>query len=156
MSICAVGRLIDCRVQGNCQVRRAPYPDKGTKLICGDEKQMAAVSVWVEVESQHFNAPSSALARELFTKQIFGLKADAKAVEENEQKLAKVLDVYEARLSKSKYIGCDCFTLADLLHLPNLEMLFKTPVKAAFESRPNVSRWANEILARPAWKKVVA
>ncbi|XAR61306.1 Glutathione transferase [Bertholletia excelsa] len=132
------------------------YADKGTKLICGDEKQMAVVSVWMEVEAQQFNAPSSALAWELFYKQFFGMETDPKAVEENEQKLAKVLDVYEARLSKSKYIGCDCFTLADLHHLPNLQILLKTPVKAAIESRPNVSRWANEILARPAWKKVVA
>ena len=37
-------------------------------------------------------------------------------VEENEAKLAKVLDVYEKRLAQSKYLGGDYFTLADLHH----------------------------------------
>ncbi|XAR61303.1 Glutathione transferase [Bertholletia excelsa] len=132
------------------------YADTGTKLICRNEKQMAVVSVWMEVEAQQFNAPSTALAWELFYNPMLGIVTDPKAVEENEAKLAKVLDVYEARLAKSKYIGCDCFTLADLHHLPILQILMTTPVKAAFESRPNVSRWASEILSRPAWKKVVA
>ncbi|KAI6695733.1 hypothetical protein NL676_023443 [Syzygium grande] len=81
---------------------------------------------------------------------------DAAAVKENEAKLAKVLDVYEARLGQSKYLGCDCFTLADLHHIPTLTNLMGTPLKELFETRPKVSAWVADIMARPAWAKVLA
>ncbi|CAI0394357.1 unnamed protein product [Linum tenue] len=78
------------------------------------------------------------------------------AVEANEAKLTKVLDVYEARLSKSKYLGGDQFTLVDLHHLPNLQCLIGTPTKKLLDSRPKVSAWIADITGRPAWAKVLA
>lgn len=133
------------------------YADKGTQLICPDPKKMAHVSVWMEVEAHQFDPPASKLSWELVYKPMFGgIPVDPAAVEENEAKLGKVLDVYEARLSQSKYIACDCFTLADLHHLPNMQNLMGTPVKKLFDSRPHVSAWCANILARPSWSKVQA
>ncbi|KAH1107162.1 hypothetical protein J1N35_010930 [Gossypium stocksii] len=48
---------------------------------------------------------------------------DTTVVEENEAKLAEVLDVYEAHLVEPKYLACDHFTLVDLHHLPNVQYL---------------------------------
>ncbi|KAK8509864.1 hypothetical protein V6N12_001936 [Hibiscus sabdariffa] len=76
-------------------------------------------------------------------------------VEENEAKLGKVLDVYEIRLTQSKYLAADHFTLADLYHLPNLQCLLSTSAKKLLEARPHVSAWVAEITARPAWSKVL-
>lgn len=87
---------------------------------------------------------------------MFGLQTDNAAVEENEAKLAKVLDVYEARLAQSKYLAGDSFTSADLLHLPTMHYLMGTKVKALFEERPHVSAWSKDILARPSWEKTLA
>lgn len=115
---------------------------------------MAILAVWMEVESQKFEPASSKLAWEMVFKPMFGMTADEATVEENEKKLEQVLDVYEARLSVSKYLGGDSFTLADLHHLPNIKYLMGTKVKRLFDARPHVSAWADEIQSRPAWIKL--
>ncbi|KAL9435713.1 hypothetical protein AB3S75_021892 [Citrus x aurantiifolia] len=131
------------------------FPDKGTELACPG-KPIAPLLVWKEVEALQFDPPSSKLNWELVYKSMFGMTTDPAAVEENEAKLAKVLDVYEARLSQSKYLACDCFSLVDLHHLPNINLLLGTPVKKLFDARPHVSAWAADITSRPAWAKVLA
>lgn len=127
------------------------YADKGNNLIINDPKKMAIVGVWMEVESQKFEPASSKLAWEIAFKPYFGMTPDEATVEEYENMLEQVLDVYEARLSDSKYLGGDSFTLVDLHHLPNIKYLLETKVKRLFEARPHVSAWVNEILSRPAW-----
>ncbi|XP_030517606.1 glutathione S-transferase-like isoform X2 [Rhodamnia argentea] len=131
------------------------YKDKGTQLVC-EGKPMATVSMWMEVEAHQFDPVASKLQWEIVYKPMFGMATDAAVVEENEAKLAKVLDVYEARLSQSKYLGCDCFTLADLHHQPALTNLMGTQVKKLFDARPKVSAWVADIMARPALAKVLA
>ncbi|KAH9615626.1 hypothetical protein KSS87_011779 [Heliosperma pusillum] len=132
------------------------YESKGTPLLCKDKKQIANLAIWSEVEAHQFDPVASKLAWELFYKGLFGMQTDAAAVEENEAKLVKVLDVYEARLAQSKYLAGDSFTLADLQHLPALHYLSGTKVKSLFDERPHVSAWCKDILARPSWEKSLA
>ncbi|CAL2281139.1 unnamed protein product [Prunus armeniaca] len=132
------------------------YFDKGTQLVIRDSKKMAILSVWTEVEGQKFDPAASKLTWELGIKPLFGMPTDSAVVEEYEAKLAAVLDVYEARLAQSKYLGGDSFTLADLHHLPTINYLMGTQSKKLFESRPHVSAWVADITARPAWNKVIA
>ncbi|XVE73289.1 hypothetical protein DITRI_Ditri11bG0105500 [Diplodiscus trichospermus] len=133
------------------------YADKGTQLLLpGSNKSMATLQLWKEVEAHQFDPAASKLVWELAFKPIFGMATDAAVVEENEAKLAKVLDVYETQLAKSKYLACDSFTLADLHHLPNIQCLLMTSAKKLFDSRPHVSAWVADITARPAWSKVLA
>ncbi|XP_065861307.1 glutathione S-transferase-like [Euphorbia lathyris] len=129
--------------------------DKGTNLLCTG-KQMAILGVWLEVEAQHFEPIASKLNFEIIFKPMFGMQTDPAAVEDNQAKLAKVLDVYESRLAESKYLACDCFTLADLHHLPNLQLLLTSQCKKLFDSRPHVAAWAADITARPTWAKVLS
>uniref|UniRef100_A0A2P2K7A5 glutathione transferase n=1 Tax=Rhizophora mucronata TaxID=61149 RepID=A0A2P2K7A5_RHIMU len=131
------------------------YADKGTNLICSG-KQMAILSVWMEVEAHQFDPAASKLVWELLYKQMFGMATDTAVVEDNEAKLAKVLDIYESRLSQSKYLACGDFTLADVHHVPNIAYLLKTQCKKLFDARPHVSAWVADITARPAWAKVLA
>ncbi|XXG80643.1 hypothetical protein AAC387_Pa09g1459 [Persea americana] len=132
------------------------YAGKGTDLICKDSKKMAIVAVWMEVEAHHFDPEASKLVWELAVKPMLGMTTDPGVVGASTEKLGRVLDVYEARLAQSKYLGCDCFSLADLHHLPCLNYLMSTQAKELFDSRPHVSAWCQDILARPAWAKVVA
>ncbi|KAK1398890.1 hypothetical protein POM88_008753 [Heracleum sosnowskyi] len=132
------------------------YADKGNPLVVQDQKKMAIVSVWMQVEAQHFDPPASRIGWELVYKPMFGQQTDNAAVEENEAKLAKVLDIYEARLTESKYLGGDCFTLADLNHLPAIKILMGTPSSKLFESRSHVKAWCDDIQARPSWQKVIS
>ena len=108
------------------------------------------------MEALQYDPVASKLVMELGVKPLIGMDTDTAIVEENESKLAKVLDVYENRLALSKYLGGDCFTLADLHHLPTLQYLLGTQTKKLFDSRPHVSAWVADITARPAWLKVQA
>ncbi|CAI0394352.1 unnamed protein product [Linum tenue] len=128
------------------------FASKGAQLVTGE----AEMKVWLQVEINHFEPASSQLGWEQVFKPMFGMTTDPAAVEANEAKLTKVLDVYEARLSKSKYLGGDQFTLVDLHHLPNLQCLIGTPTKKLLDSRPKVSAWIADITGRPAWAKVLA
>lgn len=132
------------------------YERNGTTLISKDMKQKAIQAVWMEVEAHQFDPTATKLVWELVFKAMFGMQPpDMAIVEENEAKLAKVLDVYEARLSQTRYLGGETFTLADLHHLPQMNRLMSTGVKKLFDERPCVSTWCSDILARPAWKKTV-
>ncbi|KAI3897968.1 hypothetical protein MKW92_037612 [Papaver armeniacum] len=132
------------------------YKDIGTDLFRHDNIEEAAmVGVWIEVESQHFSPPSTAIIYEMFVGPIFGLTIDQSVVNLNLEKLGKVLDVYEARLSNSKYLACDSFSLADLHHLPNIYYLMKiTPCADLINSRAHVKAWWEDISARPSFVKV--
>ncbi|XP_062083290.1 glutathione S-transferase-like [Humulus lupulus] len=133
------------------------YINRGTDLVFKEPKKQAVESVWAEVEAHHFDPAGIILNWELSVKpRLLGQEVDQAAVDENEDKLVQVLDVYEKRLTESKYLGGDRYTLADLHHLPTAEYLMDTGVKMLFESRPRVSAWLADITARPAWGKVVA
>ncbi|KAK6164743.1 hypothetical protein DH2020_001607 [Rehmannia glutinosa] len=132
------------------------YADKGTPLINHEDlKKMAIIGVWLEVEAQRFDAAGHKLSFEILVKPIKGWTTDEALVEQLQAQLTTVLDVYEKRLAQSKYLGGDDFSLADLHHVPIVNNLLKTKVKALFEERPHVWAWCEDILARPAWKKVL-
>ncbi|CAN1313903.1 Glutathione S-transferase F8, chloroplastic [Linum perenne] len=128
------------------------YKDKGTQLISENPE----TKVWMQVEVNQFDPPAAQLCWEQEFKAVFGLTTDAANVAANEAKLNKVLDVYESRLSNSKYLGGDQFSLADLHHIPNVHCLVGTPTKKIIDSHPKVSSWIADVTARPAWSKVVA
>jgi len=132
------------------------YADKGTPLISSDSKKMAIVRMWMEIESQKYDQAASKLVWELAVKPMYGIPTDPATVEETEGKLSTILDFYDKTLSKSKYLAGECFTLADLHHLPTIHYLMNTPSKKLFEARPHVTAWVADITARPAWSKVLA
>ncbi|KAL9671117.1 hypothetical protein QQ045_008683 [Rhodiola kirilowii] len=130
------------------------YKDSGTDLIRhGDIKEAALVKVWTEVESQQFNVPISTITYQYLISPKFGKLTDEALVEENVAKLEKVLDVYEERLSKSKYLAGDFFSLADLHHMSYIHYFLKTPKANLINDRASVKAWWDDISDRPAFKK---
>ncbi|KAJ4835529.1 hypothetical protein Tsubulata_041072 [Turnera subulata] len=135
------------------------YADKGTQLIRTSGKEMAEMLVWMEVESLHFGSVFRIFSRERVFNPLKGLPTDTAVLEESKAKLSNILDVYEARLGRSKYLGGDTFTLADLHHIPTIASMMKaTDWKELLDSdsRPHVRAWIADITARPAWAKVLA
>jgi glutathione S-transferase len=134
--------------------------DRGNQSLLGRKEDgvvgRAAIEQWIESESQAFNPPSLAIAFQITFAPLMGRETDMAVVEQNEAKLAKVLDVYEQRLGESQYFAGDEFTLADLVHMPNTDLLVsKTNMAALITERKNLSRWWDEVSVRPSWKKVV-
>ncbi|MGD7340629.1 glutathione binding-like protein, partial [Ralstonia pseudosolanacearum] len=131
------------------------YKGQGTDLLRhGSTKEIGLVGNWIEVEAHHFNPVVSPIVQNLVISPVFGKPVDQAAVDENVPKLAKVLDVYEARLSESKYLAGDFFSLADLNHFPYMHYLMKTEVAALVNSRPHVKAWWEAVSSRPSFKTV--
>ncbi|GLJ52789.1 hypothetical protein SUGI_1124570 [Cryptomeria japonica] len=71
---------------------------------------------------------------------------DKALIESSVQKLSEVLDVYEERLSKSKYLAGDFYSLADLSHLPTTEYIVKATDKGyLIRNRKHVNAWWEDI-----------
>lgn len=135
------------------------FMDQGTQFIFPhDKKKMAEMAPWIEVESTKFSPIAAKLGFECLFKSMYGLgsEIDEAVVSQLEEELCKLLDVYEVRLSKCKYLSGDDFGLADLHHMPEFENIMKIGSKKIVEARPNVSKWVATILARPSWAKVLA
>eukprot|EP00271_Cylindrocystis_brebissonii_P023000 TRINITY_DN9183_c0_g1_i1.p1 TRINITY_DN9183_c0_g1~~TRINITY_DN9183_c0_g1_i1.p1 ORF type:complete len:217 (+),score=54.99 TRINITY_DN9183_c0_g1_i1:222-872(+) len=130
------------------------YDGEGTALFGKTPKEKAAVNQWLEVEGQTFNGPISAIVVELVFKKHHGKEADEAKVAEAAEQAAKVLDVYEAHLTKNEYVAGDFLSLADLSHLPYTDLLMHTVHANLITSRPNVNKWWEKISALPSWKKV--
>ena len=92
------------------------YHKPRTELVFEVPKQQGIAATWIDVEDHQFNPPAEQLRQELVDKTKKGLTMDKEVVAEAEAKLVKVLDVYEERLTHSKYLGGDRFTSADLSH----------------------------------------
>lgn len=130
------------------------YKSTGTDLLRHDNiEEEAMVGVWLEVESQQFCPAIDAIAHQILINPFLGLPTDQSIINANLVKLHLVLDIYEARLSNSKYLACNFFTLADLHHLPYIHYFMKTPYANLITSRAHVKAWWEDILARPSFIK---
>lgn len=119
-------------------------------------EEKAVVDQWMEVESHNFNdlVVSLVLQLEVFPKT--GQRTDDAIVEDSIKKLDNVLDVYEHRLSVSKYLAGDHFSIADLCHLPAILFLMTDGgLGRLITEKKCVNSWWNDISGRPSWKKLM-
>lgn len=133
------------------------FEGQGTPLLGKTVKERAMVTQWCEVESQTYDRALSGIIDQLIWAPHFGKTTKEEVVAEEMAKLEKVLDVYEAQLTKHKYLAGDFFSLADLSHLPGTHLVVNTGKKGAvFASRPHVNAWWEDISSRPAFRKIIA
>ena len=117
-------------------------------------KEAASVKVWTEVESHRYNPAIAPIVFQFMVAPLRGNSPDQTIIDDNVEKLGKVLDIYEAKLSSTKYLAGDFYSLADLHHLPYTYYLMKTPAASVVNERPHVKAWWEDISSRPAFKKV--
>ncbi|XP_047957563.1 glutathione S-transferase F9-like isoform X2 [Salvia hispanica] len=132
------------------------YRSQGSELLGKTIEERGLIEQWLDVEAHNFQPPLYDLVVQLLINPKTGVASDPKRIQEDEEKLAKTLDVYEERLSVSKYLASDTFSLADLSHIPFGNYLVTTLKKEyLIRDRKNVSRWWDDISSRPSWKKVL-
>ncbi|KAM1016360.1 hypothetical protein ACFX13_046802 [Malus domestica] len=132
------------------------YKSQGTNLLGNTIEERGLVEQWLEVEAQNFHPPINNLVLHILFASVLGFPSDRKIIQESEEKLGKVLDIYEERLSKSKYLAGDFFSLADLSHLPFTHYLVANMGKEyMIRDRKHVSAWWDDISNRPSWKRVL-
>ncbi|CAL4895694.1 unnamed protein product [Urochloa decumbens] len=120
----------------------------------GGLEQSAIVDVWLEVEAHQHEPAAGAIVMECLITPLLGGAPDQAAVGENAGKLRRVLDAYEARLSRSRYLAGDSVSVADLSHFPLMRYFMATEHAALVEALPRVKAWWEELAARPAARKV--
>ncbi|KAG8050383.1 hypothetical protein GUJ93_ZPchr0009g1751 [Zizania palustris] len=127
--------------------------EHGYQFLLGkDALERASIEQWLHHEEHAFNPPS----RALFCHLAFPLDEEDEDIEMQKTKLKEVLEVYDQRLSDSKFLAGDRFTLADLVHLPNSHHITASDdFVYLYDSRKNVQRWWNDISSRNSWKKVL-
>ncbi|KAH9706013.1 glutathione S-transferase F9 [Citrus sinensis] len=132
------------------------YRSQGTELLGKTIEERGLVEQWLEVEAHNYNPAIYELTIQLLFSSKFGRPVDEKLVKESDEKLGKTLDVYEERLSKSKYLAGDFFSLADLSHIPFTHYLVGPMGRQhMIRDRKHVSAWWDDISNRPSWKKVL-
>ncbi|CAD6335075.1 unnamed protein product [Miscanthus lutarioriparius] len=122
----------------------------------GNLKESAMMDVWLEAEANQYTAALNPILYQCLVSPMFGGTTDQKVVEENLEKLKKVLEVYEARLAKHKYLAGDFLSLADLNHVSVTLCLLATPHAFVFDAYPHVKAWWDGLMARPSVQKVAA
>ncbi|KAG6401098.1 hypothetical protein SASPL_137943 [Salvia splendens] len=128
----------------------------GTNLLGETLEERALVDQWMEVEVNNYNPLIYTMVLQLVVLPQQGQVGDMELVQDCKGKLEKVLDVYEERLSKSKYLGGERFTIADLTHLPNTRFLVEEGgMEDLIKRRKNLHNWWLDISSRPSWLKVM-
>ena len=129
---------------------------KPERLGSGSLEQSALVDMWVDVEAHQLQPPAGAIAVEcVIAPALFGRERNQAVVDENVEKLKKVLEVYEARLAQSRYLAGDALSLADLSQFTIMHYYFMaTEYATLVEALPHVSAWWKGLTARPTAKKV--
>ncbi|GJN05253.1 hypothetical protein PR202_ga22867 [Eleusine coracana subsp. coracana] len=122
----------------------------------GDLAGSAAVDVWVEVEAHQLEPVILPIVVNCIIAQYVGQERDQAVVDENLAKLKKVLEVYEARLSGSRYLAGDDVTAADLCHFGFMRYFMATEYAGVVDAYPRFKGWWEALVARPTVKKVMA
>ncbi|CAN6345276.1 unnamed protein product [Urochloa humidicola] len=121
----------------------------------GNLKKSAMVNVWLEVEAHQLHPVMGAISMECFGP-FLGRARNQAVIDENVEKLNKVLEVYEARLGKCRYLAGDFLSFADLSHFTLMHYFMATEYAAEVKAHPHVKAWWEELAARPATRKVAA
>ncbi|KAJ3669278.1 hypothetical protein LUZ60_011228 [Juncus effusus] len=119
--------------------------------------EASMVDMWLEVEAQQYNPVISPIVYQgVILPKMMGGKGDQAVIDASLEKFKKVLEIYENRLSKSKYLAGDFFSLADLSHFPYTQYFMTTPCASVIENYPHFKAWWEDMCARPAFKKVLS
>uniref|UniRef100_A0A0E0JIY2 glutathione transferase n=1 Tax=Oryza punctata TaxID=4537 RepID=A0A0E0JIY2_ORYPU len=120
-------------------------------------KEAALVDVWTEVEAHQYYPALSPIVFECIIFPIMrGVPANQQVVDESLEKLKKVLETYEARLSENRYLAGDFVSFADLNHFPFTYYFMATPYASLFDAYPHVKAWWESLMSRPSIKKISA
>lgn len=122
----------------------------------GNLEEAAQVDVWLDIEAHQYDPAIAPIIYQLILVPMSGGTPDQKLIDDSLEKMKKVLDVYEARLSKLKYLAGDSVSLADLSHLPYTVHFMATPFASVLDAYPSVKAWVQDLLARPAVQRVIS
>jgi glutathione S-transferase len=125
----------------------------GASFSPTDPKARALVVQWINVEYGEFFPVAHPLNLELVIKPAMGMgNPDPARVESLRTALAPVLGVLDRALEGKNYLVGDQLSLADMVFMPDLELLHVAGEGVRIEKFANVTRWWKTISSRPSWQ----
>ena len=125
--------------------------EKCGALIPTDTKKRSEMLQWLLVQAAYFG-PMYGQARHFLA--LAPKEGNEYARERYTSEAYRLLDVLEARLSQSPYVGYDEFSIADIAMYPGLEYHVQNTVNLG--DRPNTDRWMKAMAQRPGWQAAKA
>lgn len=104
---------------------------------------------WLFFLAQHLSPSVTDIAFNRVAVKLLGLKGDEEAIARGEKALPPLLRILDDRLSNSKWVLGDQFTLVDCDYGPVLNVLEKAGF--SYTEFPHVSGYINAIRERRAW-----
>lgn len=134
----------------------AKYHDQGTAGLCpspGDYRAIGLFERACSMEYSQFYPIVERLIKEDIIIRLRGGSSDGNVTQVLKSRLEEKLDVYNAILSEQKYFAGSSITLADLFHIPELDLINKH-YGYIISSRAHVNRWWMDLSVRESWKAV--
>ncbi|KAK7058104.1 thioredoxin-like protein [Favolaschia claudopus] len=130
-----------------CRYVAAKYASSA--LLPTEHQANALFEQAASIEFANFEPSASKAGLQLYMSKQ-GQPCDENVVKEQLAVLEKKLEAYELILSRQRYLAGETLTLADLFHLPYAAYVTYGG-SDIMTRRPNVARWFNELISRPAW-----
>ena len=103
---------------------------------------------WLFFLSHHIMPPAGEVALRIRAK-VLGITPDEATIARGEKALPDVIRILEGRLTSSKWMLGDNFSLVDCAYCPILNVIEKAGF--SFAAFPRVSAYLDALRARPAW-----
>jgi glutathione S-transferase len=128
-------------------------------LLGGDPKERAQVLMWNDLQTfEGYQAVQEVLrnSHPFFKGRAIGGPVSYEQIpalaERGRSRAATFFDRLDARLARSRFIATDRFTYADIVGFVCLEFAARSLGADPSASRPAITRWRDEVAARPAIK----
>jgi len=144
----------DLTVYESRAIARYVNASRGNKLTPSDPKKLAIMEQWCSLEQGTITPEISGIVGQRVFAPMFGGKTDEAAVAKHAEKAKQGLDIMDKHLASNQYLAGSEFTMADVFFIPYFALLFATPEKTLFESRPNIMAWWKRVTARPSWTEI--
>ncbi|KAJ3702022.1 hypothetical protein LUZ61_005727 [Rhynchospora tenuis] len=148
--------IFESRTISKYVLRKYKSSDTDDLLRENNLTESTLVDQWLDVEAHHYDPLVFHISYNAFVLPKIGGTGDQKLIDTNLEKLKKVLEVYEAQLSKTKYLAGNFISLADLSHFPATYYFMATPYANLFDNYPHVKAWWENLMTRPSLKKAAA
>jgi glutathione S-transferase len=125
----------------------------GTRLQPSDAIARARMNCWISMVN---DSVYQTMIRDIVLPRFGIIPADEDKIGQAAEKLAQLLQLADQTLQKSPYLAGNQLTLADLLLVPILFWLEKTPEgQAALPNYPALGRWYQAIGERPSFRATI-
>ncbi|KAJ3021598.1 hypothetical protein HKX48_008167 [Thoreauomyces humboldtii] len=132
----------------------ALYPRVGHQLVPSDPYEAALVDQWTAQSAFNFYPHAQGVIVETAIKPVAKIPTDGAHLLASRAALEPTLDIYNQHFVDHKYFANDSMSLADLAHLPYLNVLNRTQPDL-IKSRPNLAAWFDRMTAEPSWEKTM-